>query len=178
MHQKMSFGELPQDDAFRKGGLHHASPSSSRGFTAGPQSGEARVPLAEEVRECPVCHARCFSDMDVCYNCLHSFTQDRQGGALCSSVVCGEEVPGMGPGSSAFVQGGTPVGTSRVQEPVADVSDCYPMAVPAKGALEGVSAPDVVDTGKRIELVISLSFGQDALSGQSPLVPSVKVETR
>lgn len=25
------------------------------------------------LKECPVCHARCFEDMDVCYGCLHSF---------------------------------------------------------------------------------------------------------
>lgn len=28
------------------------------------------------IKECPVCHARCFADMDVCYGCLHPFTQD------------------------------------------------------------------------------------------------------
>jgi len=26
-----------------------------------------------EVKTCPVCGARCFSDMDTCYSCLHSF---------------------------------------------------------------------------------------------------------
>lgn len=28
-----------------------------------------------EVKECPVCHSLCFSDMDVCYGCLHQFKQ-------------------------------------------------------------------------------------------------------
>lgn len=31
---------------------------------------------SEELKECPVCHARCFADMDVCYGCLHSFAHD------------------------------------------------------------------------------------------------------
>lgn len=30
------------------------------------------------LKECPVCHARCFEDMEVCYGCLHSFV--REGG--------------------------------------------------------------------------------------------------
>lgn len=28
------------------------------------------------IKECPVCHARCFADMDTCYGCLHSFLDD------------------------------------------------------------------------------------------------------
>lgn len=27
------------------------------------------------MKTCPVCHARCFEDMDVCYGCLHRFGQ-------------------------------------------------------------------------------------------------------
>ncbi len=33
------------------------------------------VPAAS-MKECPVCHARCFADMPVCYNCLHAFSDD------------------------------------------------------------------------------------------------------
>ena len=32
--------------------------------------------LETSVKECPVCHARCFADMEVCYGCLHSFKKD------------------------------------------------------------------------------------------------------
>ena len=28
------------------------------------------------IKECPICHARCFADMEVCYGCLHSFTEE------------------------------------------------------------------------------------------------------
>lgn len=28
------------------------------------------------IKECPVCHALCFSDMDTCYGCLHHFSKE------------------------------------------------------------------------------------------------------
>lgn len=28
------------------------------------------------IKECPVCHARCFADMDTCFGCLHSFANE------------------------------------------------------------------------------------------------------
>lgn len=31
--------------------------------------------LKSGIKECPVCHARCFADMDVCYGCLHVFSK-------------------------------------------------------------------------------------------------------
>lgn len=30
------------------------------------------------MKECPVCHAHLFSDMEVCYGCLHSFARDKE----------------------------------------------------------------------------------------------------
>lgn len=33
------------------------------------------------MKTCPVCHARCFDDMEVCYGCLHRFGDE---GALCA----------------------------------------------------------------------------------------------
>lgn len=32
-----------------------------------------RTEAAVQLKECPVCHAQCFSDMDVCYGCLNTF---------------------------------------------------------------------------------------------------------
>ena len=28
------------------------------------------------MKECPVCGARCFDDMEVCYGCLHDFSRE------------------------------------------------------------------------------------------------------
>ena len=40
-------------------------------------------------KECPVCHALCFSDMDVCYGCLHRFVGDAtEGREQISSMQC------------------------------------------------------------------------------------------
>lgn len=35
-----------------------------------------KTSLNFEVKECPVCHARLFSDMDTCFSCLHRFSED------------------------------------------------------------------------------------------------------
>lgn len=32
---------------------------------------------SNEIKECPVCHSWCFTDMEVCYGCLHDFTKDQ-----------------------------------------------------------------------------------------------------
>ncbi len=32
--------------------------------------------LKSGIKECPICHARCFADMDVCYGCLHVFSAE------------------------------------------------------------------------------------------------------
>lgn len=29
-----------------------------------------------DLKRCPVCHASCFADMEICYGCLHRFTND------------------------------------------------------------------------------------------------------
>lgn len=48
-------------------------------------------------KECPVCHALCFSDMDVCYGCLHRFVGDAtEGREQISSMQCEKsELPTM-----------------------------------------------------------------------------------
>lgn len=40
-----------------------------------------------DTKECPVCHARLFSDMNVCYGCLHSFASDSEQGKEASSSI-------------------------------------------------------------------------------------------
>ncbi len=37
---------------------------------------EQQESITYESKECPVCHALCFSDMDVCYGCLHKFSEE------------------------------------------------------------------------------------------------------
>ncbi len=37
---------------------------------------EQQESITYKSKECPVCHALCFSDMDVCYGCLHKFSEE------------------------------------------------------------------------------------------------------
>lgn len=46
-------------------------------FSKDQQNNLARD-LRQGIKECPVCHARCFADMDVCYGCLHVFSSEEQ----------------------------------------------------------------------------------------------------
>lgn len=32
--------------------------------------------MSNELKTCPVCHSVCFSDMDICYGCLHRFSDE------------------------------------------------------------------------------------------------------
>ena len=38
------------------------------------------------IKECPICHARCFADMEVCYGCLHSFTEEDNQASLAETT--------------------------------------------------------------------------------------------
>lgn len=38
------------------------------------------------IKECPICHARCFADMEVCYGCLHSFTEEENQASLAETT--------------------------------------------------------------------------------------------
>lgn len=38
------------------------------------------------IKECPICHARCFADMEVCYGCLHSFTEEENQASLAETA--------------------------------------------------------------------------------------------
>ena len=76
MRQKMSFGELPQEKGYLNEGEVSQIPLANRNACSNElESGSKGVRASQrlEVKTCPVCGARCFSDMDTCYNCLHSF---------------------------------------------------------------------------------------------------------
>lgn len=47
-----------------------------------------------QTKECPVCHARCFADMPVCYGCLHVFAE---GESVDQSVLGDRKNAGMMP---------------------------------------------------------------------------------
>lgn len=80
MRQKMSFGELPKEKGYLNEGEVLQIPLANRSACSNEQEGSnskgIRAHQRLEVKTCPVCGARCFSDMDTCYSCLHSFVHD------------------------------------------------------------------------------------------------------
>lgn len=90
MRQKMSFGELPKEKGYLNEGEVLQIPLANRSACSNEQEGSnskgIRAHQRLEVKTCPVCGARCFSDMDTCYSCLHSFVHDEakpEGAPLC-----------------------------------------------------------------------------------------------
>ncbi len=41
-----------------------------------PEDQEAPIPEVQDFKTCPICGATCFSDMEVCFGCLHHFEGD------------------------------------------------------------------------------------------------------
>lgn len=79
---KMSFGELPQEKGYLNEGESLRIPLGNENACdnePGVDPEGIRLSQRLEVKTCPVCGARCFSDMDICYNCLHSFAHDKAG---------------------------------------------------------------------------------------------------
>ena len=187
MHQKMSFGELPQDE-----GQHRvdAAPGRERGIgdvppsKPGVETDEARS-AGQKVKECPVCHARCFSDMDVCYNCLHSFKRNER----CRSDDAVLDVKkGAMPtsshqhfddGNKALVRESVAVG--QADSPLDDqgidaLREADELGFSGRSG-DGRACGSTLDLGKVLEIVVSISLSQDACSRHG-VAPVVKVETR
>lgn len=90
MYRKMNAQQATQ--AKRRRAAMGAAEAAGEGFAGATHAGLAGEVLlsggidapgsATAMKECPVCKARCFADMPVCYNCLHSFgTSERQDAA-------------------------------------------------------------------------------------------------
>ena len=103
------------------------------------------------MKECPVCGARCFDDMEVCYGCLHDFSREDTspiGQAVPSS--CDQEIeeavmPSQVSGR-ARQSGGSVARAEQARSPQRQTHIVVP--------LEGSGEPPVISQGFR--LVISL----------------------
>ncbi len=188
MHQKMSFGELPQEEASRRNDV--ALENKERiGNVPLPKAANGAKELhstGHRIKECPVCHARCFADMDVCYNCLHPFRQEKQQGFDAA-------VPH---GRKDFA---TPIGSRRLdgrneiaregssESPRPDLSpgsfedgvleEPSPVADSCAEAENDEADKVSLESGKVLEIVVSISLSQDACLRHG-VAPVVKVETR
>ena len=108
------------------------------------------------MKTCPVCGARCFDDMDVCYGCMHRFGPGDAASAPQAATVFGQaanpaayqSTPSTSPAPSAsnvvaFPGQGTPA-TPSVPPGTAASAPFPASALPREGALEGGSAPSGV----------------------------------
>lgn len=194
MHQKMSFRELPQENNPLKEGSSHLVQQSARietrGEAAGIKEHQERQQPAQDLKVCPVCGARCFSDMDTCFNCLHSFSRDAgapesiEGACQCQGkdLLRGfgtESIPS--PLDESEFHHKT-VGRSEigVDNPACDGS--LPVLLQKEIELDGPQKEEPVaspaDASRVLEVIVSITMANDACARNSVASPVVRVETR
>ncbi len=158
--------------------------------------GAAPAGSAASMKECPVCKARCFADMSVCYNCLHSFGSPGQQAASRDGDRAGEDELGRQSVPGGFVTdwyGEDDASAGGCDVALQDEGACIPMQAESRldGApLDGVaklpvdisiSVPEGLSATCRhrgakpprpdqlMELIISIKVAQDACSKRGVL---------
>ena len=132
-------------------------------------SGNADIDRREgpQVRECPVCHARCFDDIEVCYGCLHAFVDDQQTSTedpkpvIQSDGLSSESLEPVLPAAEVEA----PVAVPALITGSTDTKECpekktAPVQSVGTGAAE--KAGDEVTFVKLLDLVIGVRIAQDA----------------
>ena len=191
MRQKMSFGELPKEKGYLNEGEVLQIPLANRSACSNEQEGSSskgiRAHQRLEVRTCPVCGARCFSDMDTCYNCLHSFVHDE---------TKPEEVPLSRNGrfmTSAYDSEHSPALDSRLsggEEGVSGLRSCENGSKSLANEISGIESFEfeealgdnakapLVSLEKGVEVIVNISFAKSLYSKNGETVPTVMIETR
>lgn len=179
------------------------TPSAGAGFDVGdgsrPCKGAVVVESSTAMKECPVCKARCFADMPVCYNCLHSFGfLEQKSASQGTELTVGDATGGQCDDDDFAVDwqeaGGADAdcrdmpfeqethAVSPTEENRGDVSLAGATAIPlgepfdiTVSVPEGLSAacecsvPQPVRTGQLMEVVISIKVAQDARARREAL---------
>ena len=187
MRQKMSFGELPQEKGCLSEGESLRIPLAGENACdneLGVDPEGIRLSQRLEVKTCPVCGARCFSD--ICYNCLHSFAHDKTktreasrnqnwqfetavDDADCSPALDFE--PSGGEEGVCNLQSSGNRSKSLMDEIAgAGIAECEDSADNAKTSL--------VSLGKGVEVIVNISFAKSPCSKNGEMAPTVMVETR
>ncbi len=173
MYRKMNAQQATQAKRRRAAtGVAGAAGEGLAGATRTGLAGEALLSggtnapgSAMAMKECPVCKARCFADMPVCYNCLHSFgTSERQDAAKTAERGAdGGMDRWAGPGADA--EGWQ----EQVEIPVAGFDDVLPG--------ENLSAPlppkSSLEDGSGIERIVPVE--ETALAADGPFGITVNV---
>lgn len=189
MRHKMSFGELPQEKGYLSEGESLRIPLGNENACdnePGVDPEGIRLSQRFEVKTCPVCGARCFSDMDICYNCLHSFAHDKaetkeasrnQNGRFETAVYDADCNPALDSESSGGEEGvcnlqSSGNGSKSLMDETAGarIAECEDSADNAKTSL--------VSLGKGVEIIVNISFTKSPCSKNDETVPTVMIETR
>lgn len=191
MRQKMSFGELPKEKGYLNEGEVLQIPLANRSACSNEQEGSnskgIRAHQRLEVKTCPVCGARCFSDMDTCYSCLHSFVHDE---------TKPEEVPLSRNGrfmTSAYDSDPSPALDSRLsggEEGASGLRSCENGSKSLANEISGIESFEceealrdnakapLVSLEKGVEVIVNISFAKSPYSKNGETVPTVMIETR
>ena len=112
------------------------------------------------MRTCPVCGARCFDDMEVCYGCMHRFDERDGAATAVLQPLVREPAPS---GGSPTVSALSPAGHSSTST----ASRSFP---PSSERISCSSAPRAPEVGAGVacgcESAMSPVSGQNASAGQ------------
>lgn len=190
MRQKMSFGELPQEKGYLNEGEVMQIPLANGNACSNEQKGSfkgIRASQRLEVKTCPVCGARCFSDMDTCYNCLHSFVHDE---------VKSEEASPNRNGQFATMEDGAERSSALDSRPSggrenkSDLRNHENRSKPLANGADGIGPVECEETfgdntkvplvslEKEVEVIVNISFVKSPCSQKGETVPTVMIETR
>lgn len=190
MRQKMSFGELPQEKGYLNEGEVSQIPLANRNACSnGLESGSKGVRASQrlEVKTCPVCGARCFSDMDTCYNCLHSFVHDEtkpeevplsRNGRFMTSAYDSEPSPALDSRLSGGEEGASGLqscenGSKSLANEISGIE-----SFECEEALRDNTKAPLVSLEKGVEVIVNISFAKSPYSKNGETVPTVMIETR
>lgn len=190
MRQKMSFGELPQEKGYMNEGEALQIPLANGNAYSNEREGgskEIRTSQRLEVKTCPVCGARCFSDMDTCYNCLHSFVHDEMKSREASSDRNGQFAATA---YDAECNSALDPEPSRGREGLSDLHNHENRSKPLVNGIGGIEPVEreeafednakapLVSLEKGVEVIVNISFAKSPYSENGDTVPTVMIETR
>ena len=190
MRQKMSFGELPQEKGYLNEGEVSQIPLANRNACSnGLESGSKGVRASQrlEVRTCPVCGARCFSDMDTCYNCLHSFVHDEtkpeevplsRNGRFTTSTYDTERRPALDSKPPRGEEGASELRSYENGLKSSSSEICGIEPTECEEGLGGNAKASLVGLEKGVEVIVNISFAKSPYSKNGETVPTVMIETR
>ncbi len=191
MRQKMSFGELPKEKGYLNEGEVLQIPLANRGACSNEQEGSGSKGIQAyqrlEVKTCPVCGARCFSDMDTCYNCLHSFVHDEakpEGAPLCrngrftTSTYDTERRPALDSKPPRGEEGASELRSYENGLKSSSSEICRIKPTECGEGLGGNAKASLVSLEKGVEVIVNISFAKSSYSKNGETVPTVMIETR